>query len=61
MYFLTYGLRKQWLDKCLKSPASEYRSTTNMVNGQNDCWNLKDSTFTIFIDPSEGKSVGKRL
>ena len=33
MYFRNYGLRKKWLDKCLKSPASEDPSTSNMVNG----------------------------
>ena len=53
MYFWTYGLRKTWLDKCLKSPVSEDPSTSNMVNGPKHCWNLNDSTFTIFIDRCE--------
>ena len=33
MCFLTYGLRKAWLDKYLKSPISEKPSTSNMVKG----------------------------
>ena len=37
MYFLTYGLRKTWLYKCLKIPVSEDPSTSNMVNGPKDC------------------------
>ena len=59
MYFWTYGLRKTWLDKCLKSPVSEDPLTSNMVNGPKHCWNLNDATFTIFIDPLEGKSGWK--
>ena len=57
MYFWTYGLRKTWLDKCLKSPVSEDPSTSNMVNGQKHCWNVEDSTFAIFIDPCAGKNL----
>ena len=34
MYFGNYGLRKTFLDKCLKSLASEDSSTNNIVNGQ---------------------------
>ena len=34
MYLSTYGLRKTWLDKRLKSPLSEFPSTSYMVNGQ---------------------------
>ena len=59
MDFWTYGLRKTWLDKCLKSPVSEDPLTSNMVNGPKHCWNLNDGTFTIFIDPLEGKSGWK--
>ena len=61
MYFLTYGLRKTWLDKCLKSPVSEVPSSNNMVNGQKHCGNLNDSSFTIIIDHSEGNSVEKSV
>ena len=50
MYFRNYGLRKTWLDICLKSPVSEDRMTGIMVNGPKDCCNLNDGTFTIFID-----------
>ena len=35
MYFRTYGLRKTWLFKYLKSPVSEDPSTSNMVDGPN--------------------------
>ena len=50
MYFWTYGLRKTWLDKCLRSPVPEDLSRNNIINRPQNCWNLNDSTFTIFID-----------
>ena len=59
MYLWTYGLGKTWLDKCLKRPISDDRSTSKMVNASKYCWNLNDSTFTIFIDPREDKSGWK--
>ena len=46
---------KQWL----KSHVSEDPSTSNMVNPPKLCWNLNDSTFTIYIDHCEGNAVGK--
>ena len=58
MCFWTDGLRKICLDKCLKSPLSEDPLTSNMVNGPKHCWNLNESTFTIFIDHCQGNSVG---
>ena len=61
MYFWTYGLGKARLDKCLKSLVSGDPSTTNMVNWPKHCWNLNDSTFTIFIYPCERNSVGNSL
>ena len=61
MYFWTYGLRNTWLDKCLKSLFSEDPSTSNMVNGPKNSWNLNHSTFTIFIDYCEGNSGRKKL
>ena len=61
MYFWTYGLRKTWLYKCIKSPVSEDHSTSNMLNGGKQCWNLNHSTFTIFIDPCEDNSSFKSL
>ena len=54
MYFRNYGLRKTWLDKCLRSPISEKPLTGNVVNGPIHCFNLNDSTFTIFIDHFDG-------
>ena len=61
MYFWTYGLRKTWLDKCLKSPVSEDPSTSHVLNRPNHWWNLKSSSFTIFIGHCEGNSVAKSL
>ena len=61
MYFWTYGLRKTWLDKCLKSAVSEDPSTSNMRKGPKHYWNMNDSTFTILIDHCESNSVGESL
>ena len=52
MYFSTYGLRKTWLDKCLKTLVSEDPLTSKMENGPKNFWNFNHNTFTIFIDPS---------
>ena len=49
MYFRWYGLRKMWLDKCLKSSGSEDPSTSNMVSGPKHCWNLYDNTLLQLI------------
>ena len=54
MFFWTYGLQQTWLDKCLKTPISEDPWTSNMVNRVNHCSKLIGTTFTIFIDHSEG-------
>ena len=54
MCFGNYGLRNKWLDKCLKKAVSGNRSTGNMVNQPKHCLSLNDSTFTRFIDHSEG-------
>ena len=54
MYFRTYGLRKTWLVKCLKSPLSVDPTTSTMVNGPKYCSKLNESTFTRFLDLSEG-------
>ena len=35
MYLRNYGLRKTWLDKCLKSPVSENPCQTTWEMGQN--------------------------
>ena len=61
MYFGCYGVRKPWLDKCLKSPFYEDLAKSNMVNVPKHCGNLKNSTFSIFIDRCEGHGVGKSL
>ena len=60
MYFQNYGLRKTWLDQCLKSPASEDPSKSNMVNAPKHCSNLKDSSFTIFNDNLECNCLYKK-
>ena len=56
MYSGTYGLRKTWLDKCLKSPVSEDPLTSNTGNELKEFVNLNGSTFTIFIDHGERNS-----
>ena len=56
MCYGTYGLRKTWLDKCLKSLVSEDPSTSNMLKGPKKCSKLNDSAFTIFIDLSKVNS-----
>ena len=61
MYFGNYGLPKTQLEQCLKSPFSEDPSKSNMVNAPKHCSNLKDSTFTIFIDHWEVNSPTKSL
>ena len=53
MYFGNYGLRKTQLDKCLKTSASQYLLTSNMVNESEHCFNPNDSIFTIGIDYCE--------
>ena len=53
------GLRNTRLDKRLKRPVSEHPLTDNVVNGPKNCFNLHNSTFTIFIDQCEGNWVGK--
>ena len=52
MYFWPDGIRKTWLDKCLKVLVSEEPWTINVVNGVKHCSKLNNRTFTIFIDPS---------
>ena len=37
MYFLIYGLRNTWLDKCVKSALSEDPLTSKMGSGPKDC------------------------
>ena len=54
MYSPNYGLRKRWLDNCVKSPVSEDPSRNHMVKGNKHCLNLNESTFTMFIDHGKG-------
>ena len=61
MYFGNYGLPKTWLDQCLKSPFSEDPSKSSIVNAPKHSSNLKDSTFTIFIDHWEVNCPTKSL
>ena len=58
---LNWRTPKYWLDQCLKSPVSEDRSTSNMVNWKKHCPKLNHSTFTIVIDPCEDNSGLKSL
>ena len=46
MYFQNYGLRKTWLDKCLKSLVWEDPWTGNMVNGSKHWFISNDSMLT---------------
>ena len=59
--FPNYGLRKTWLDNCLKIPVSEDHSTSNVIKGPKECCDMNDGTFTTFIDDWEGNWVGKSL
>ena len=61
MYFQKYGLRKRWLDKCLKNLVSEDTFTSNIAKGLKRCCNVSDSTITTFIDHCEHNSVVKSL
>ena len=54
MYLRNYGFQNTWLDKCLWSPVSKNTLTGNVVNKPKHCFNLNESTFTIFIDHCEG-------
>ena len=61
MYFRNYGLPKTWLDQCLKSPISEDPTKSNMVNAPKHCSNLRDTSFTIFINHWEVTFLTKSL
>ena len=61
MYFGYYGLRKTWLDQCLKSPVSGYPSKSNMANAPKHCSNLKHSSVTILNDHWEVNCPTKSL
>ena len=61
MDFWTYRPPKTWLDKCLKSPVSKDRLTSNMVSGLKRYWNLNGIIFTRFIGHCESNLVVKSL
>ena len=61
MYLANYGLPKTWLDQCLKSPFSEDPTKSNMVNAPKHGSNLRDISFTIFINDWEVNSLTKSL
>ena len=61
MYFRNYGLPKTLLDQCLKSPVSEDPTKSNMVNAPKHCSNLRETSFTIFINHREGTCLKKSL
>ena len=48
-------------DQCLKRPVSEHRSRSKMVDVPKHCWNLRHSTFIIFINDCQVSWVGKSL
>ena len=50
MYFRNCGLRKTWLDKCLKSAVEDHPLKNNMVNGAKHVSNLISGTSTMSID-----------
>ena len=52
---------KTWLHKCLKSPASEDASTSNMVNVPKHGSHLHHMVFIIFIDHCQVNRVRKSL
>ena len=47
--------------KMCKSPGSEDRLTSNMVNLPKQCWNSCHSTLIIFIDQGQVNWIGKSL
>ena len=50
MYFPSYRLEKMRLDKSLKSPVSQYPSTSDMVKSLKHVSNHHNATFIILID-----------
>ena len=59
--FENRGLRKTWIDKCLKSHVPEDPLTSNIVNALKHCWNLHDSTFIVVNNYVKRNWVGKSL
>ena len=61
MHFWNYRLWKSWLDHSLKSAVSEHALTVNMWKHPKSLWNLHESTFIMFFDPSRWSWFGKCL
>ena len=61
MHFRNYGVPKTSLDQCVKSPVSEIPLKSNMVNAPKLRSNLKDTSFTIFINHSGANCFKKSL
>ena len=59
MFLKNFGLRQTFLDKFLKSPVSEHRSTVNMLNGRKHFWNLPHRSFIRFSHHADTNGVGK--
>ena len=55
MCFRNDGLPKTWLDQCLKSPASDDPTKSNMVNAPKHCPNFKDTSLPYLL--ITGKSI----
>ena len=47
MYFQNYGLRKTWLDKCLKRAVLEHHSKFNKLKGPEICTTKLLSCFSL--------------
>ena len=54
MYFRNYGLRKPWLDTCLKSPVSEDPSKMQHGKRAQTLLKFEPQQLYIFIDQREG-------
>ena len=61
MYSRNYGLPKTWLDLRLESPVSEDPTKSNMVKAPKHCPNLRDTSFTTFINHLEVNCLTKSL
>ena len=59
--FLRLPAAKNVVRYICKSPASDYNSKRNMVNGSQLCLNLSDSTCSISVAQEEGSLVTKTL
>ena len=54
MYIRCYGVKKRRSDRHLKSAASQYPSTSNMVKSAKHVLNHHGGTFIILIDHRSG-------